>query len=132
MIAIAELAPEWRLLAAVPATLLLGAGVARMCVTRTEIGPEGVSIVGLWRRRRIPWSQVEEIRIDYDTGPPPQPTILLQTHPTRYSNGEVDLDDSLGARGAKGRILVATINAYAARHGIPSSVTEAKLPAPGE
>jgi len=44
----------------------------------------------------------------------------------------LDLDDSLDVRGAKCRILVATINAYAARHGIPSSVTEAELAAPGE
>jgi len=124
-IAIAELAPEWRLPAAVAATVLIGAAVARMCLARTEIGPEGVDIVGLWRKRRVSWSQVEEVRIEYETGPPPEPTIRLQTRPSGY----IDLPESLGVRGAKCRILVATLNVYAARNGIPSSVTEAELAA---
>lgn len=43
-------------------------------------------------------SKVEEIRIDYDTGPPPQP-ILLQTHPTRYSTRACDVPKMFSAEG---------------------------------
>lgn len=88
---------------------------------RFIIDDEGVEMVRLRRRDRAPWSRIARLQASMEYTR--QLEIVLAGPPEQILKPSWGIATSSAER----RLLVETMNAYARRHGIPSTVTVDKL-----
>jgi len=112
------------MLFAAPGVLLL----IRVFASKLVVDDTGVEVVNFFLRRRLPWSQIAEVRV-WDDGTEGEEdrtvVFVLRPAPGRRSP-RVRAAATVGGMREPGR-LVETLDAHAASHGVPSSITEADL-----
>lgn len=125
--AVSALPQPYRAVGGAVAVLTILGFLARLAASRVEIDRDGVRLVGVWRRRHLPWSRILEIYVASTHQPEPNPTIQMRVYDPGGEGDAFDIHESANVYGEKRSRLVRTINAQAALNGIASSVTEAKL-----
>lgn len=109
-------------------TLLGLALLARMLMSKLVVDGTGVEVVNFLRSHRFRWSEIARIQVAADRpGASDNWSLEFVLRPSGRRRARAVRASAAAVGGAAREVMVDTLNAHAALHGIPSSITAAKL-----